>query len=89
MFIDIGKSLLVSLLDYDGLNHCTRVLKTPGVDTLQSAIEAIKQDMKKADEKPTISAFKKKMGFGKKKKFSRKVDEVCLVLTKEESKHID
>ena len=67
MFFDIGNSLLISLLDYDGLNPYSRLIKQKG-DSLPDAIEKLRKDMKKSDEKPSIGSIKKKLGVGKTKK---------------------
>lgn len=79
--------MLTSLLDYDGLNPISRIIKKK-TDTLEQSIDKIKKDMKKADEKPSIGAIKKKLGVGKKKKgaASSKLDnfELCLVTKKEQ-----
>lgn len=45
--------MLTSLLDYDGLNPISRIIKKKA-DTLEQTLDKIKKDMKKADEKPSI-----------------------------------
>jgi len=65
---------LIALLDYDYLNPITRIIKKKG-ETLEEAVEKIRRDMMKADEKPSISQIKKQLGVGKKKaKFASKID---------------
>ena len=89
VYFDVGKSLLIALLDYDCLNPVSRLLKKKD-ETLEAAIEKIRQDLKKSDEKPSIGQIKKKLGVGKKKggpKFESKLDQFELV-TKEESSDI-
>ena len=74
IYFDVGQSLLVALLDYDYINPVSRLLKKKG-DTLEDAVEKIKREMMKADEKPSISQIKKQLGVGKKKsKFASKID---------------
>ena len=66
--------MLIALLDYDYLNPISRILKKKG-DTLEEAVEKIRKEMMKADEKPSISQIKKQLGVGKKKsKFASKID---------------
>jgi hypothetical protein len=74
----VGQSLLIALLDYDKINPISRLLKKKG-DTLEAAIDKIRADMKKSDEKPSIGAIKKKLGVGKKKKFASKFDNFELL----------
>jgi hypothetical protein len=54
IYFDVGQSLLVALLDYDYLNPISRLLKKKG-DSLEEAVQKIKKEMMKADEKPSIS----------------------------------
>jgi hypothetical protein len=57
---------LISLLDYDEINPISRLLKVKG-DTLNSALQKIRKDLRKQDEKPSIGLIKKKLGVGTKK----------------------
>ena len=84
IFLDVGQSLLVSLLDYDGINPISRLIKKKG-ETLQEALDKIRAYFKKQEEKPSIGAIKKKLGVGKKKaKFAKKLDQIELVLKEDE-----
>ena len=70
----MGQSLLIALLDYDFINPVSRLLKKKG-DTLEDAVDKIRREMMKADEKPSISQIKKQLGVGKKKTmFASKID---------------
>lgn len=66
IYADVGQSVLLAVLDYDGLNPISRLLRKKG-DSLADAVNKIKKDLRKADEKPSIGNLKKKMA-GKKKK---------------------
>ena len=68
------------MLDYDQINPISRLIKKKG-DTLEAAIDKIRDDMKKSDEKPSITSIKKKLGVGKKKKFASKIDNFEIVET--------
>jgi hypothetical protein len=46
--------LLIALLDYDHLNPVSRLLKKKG-DTLEDAVDKLRRELAKADEKPSIS----------------------------------
>ena len=78
IFADVGQSVLIALLDYDRINPISRLIKKKG-DTLDAAIEKLIEDMKKSDEKPSITSIKKKLGVGKKKKFASKIDNFEIV----------
>jgi len=84
VLFDVGQSLLIAVLDYDLKNPMTRLIKKKG-DTLEAAVIKIRKDLQKADEKPSIGQLKKKLGVGKKKKFAQKLDQVQLVLHKDQS----
>ena len=45
MFLDVGKSLLVSILDFDGINPVTRIVRSPH-ETMEHALERIRMDLK-------------------------------------------
>lgn len=78
--MDVGQSLLVALLDYDGINPLSRLVKKKG-ESLQEAVDKIRIDLQKQDEKPSIGAIKKKLGVGKKKtKFAKKIDQFEIIL---------
>ena len=83
MFFDIGNSLLISLLDYDGLNPYSRLIKKKE-DSLSDCVDKLRKDFKKSEEKPSIGEIKKKLGVGKSKKTGKsKLDEIeCVVLDK-------
>ena len=80
IFGDVGQSILIALLDYDRINPISRLVKKKG-DTLDAAIDKIRDDMKKSDEKPSITSIKKKLGVGKKKKFASKIDNFEILET--------
>jgi hypothetical protein len=44
---------LIALLDYDLINPVSRLLKKKG-DSLEEAVNKIRGDLKKQDEKPSI-----------------------------------
>lgn len=71
--MDVGVSLLISLLDYDCINPVSRLIKKK-TDTLEEIMIKMRADLIKAEEKPSIGAIKKKLGVGKKKKFAEKMD---------------
>ena len=77
----MGQSLLIALLDYDLINPVSRLLKKKG-DSLEEAVNKIRGDLKKQDEKPSIGQIKKKLGVGKKKK-GTKVDKFEMVVVTE------
>ena len=81
IYFDVGQSLLIALLDYDLINPVSRLLKKKG-DSLEEAVNKIRGDLKKQDEKPTIGQIKKKLGVGKKKK-GTKVDKFEMVVVTE------
>lgn len=75
--------MLISLLDYDLTNPITRLVKKKG-ESLEEAVNKIRGDLQKQDEKPSIGQIKKKLGVGSKKKKGAKVDKFELL--KEEEK---
>ena len=46
IFMDVGQSLLIALLDYDGINPLSRLIKSK-TDTFEEALIKVKKDMKK------------------------------------------
>ena len=58
--MDAGQSLLISLLDYDGSNPVTRILRKKSVDeNLLKVIDRIRDDFKKDNKKSGLSDLKK------------------------------
>lgn len=77
---------MIALLDYDMINPVSRLIRKKGED-LEAAIEKIRADLRKSEEKPSISQIKKKLGVGKKKKgakVDKKIDQFELVLSKKD-----
>ena len=72
---------MLALLDYDLINPVSRLIKKKG-DTLEEAVDKIRADLRRQDEKPSIGQIKKKLGVGKKKKGASKVDKFEMVLSK-------
>ena len=69
----------------DGINPVTRLIKKK-TDDLSDAVFKIKRDMAKADEKPTVSQLKKKLGVGKKgakKAVNSKMDNFEVMVVEE------
>ena len=75
--------MLIALLDYDGLNPVSRIVKGKK-DSVEEAVKQLRKEMRKQDEKGSIGQIKKKLGVGKKKKFAKKIDNFELVLEKEQ-----
>lgn len=58
--MDAGQSLLISLLDYDGSNPITRILRKKTTDeNLLKEIDRIRNDFKKDSKKSGLSELKK------------------------------
>ena len=58
IYFDVGQSLLIALLDYNGINPISRLVKKKG-DSLEAAVDKVRDSMRKGDEKQTMADFKK------------------------------
>jgi hypothetical protein len=74
VFQDIGRSYLISLLDITFTNPITRILKEGSTDTLESAIDKIRAEVKRDSERDSIKKMKLKQKKLMSKKKSKEVE---------------
>ena len=58
IYFDVGASLLIALLDYNGINPISRLVKKKG-ESLEEAVAKVRESMRKGDEKQSMADFKK------------------------------
>ena len=54
---DVGASLVIALLDYDGINPVTRLVKSRD-ESLAEAVDRVRRDLRKMEKKGTTGVKK-------------------------------